>query len=115
MSFIKNTEAVEQKKSIQQVQPDYKKTSGKDVRKDPYETSKPAFSFKSGIDLKKENRRNIILNTIQKRGSVNIKDVSAVIKDCSEKTVQRELLNLVDEGVLKKEGERRWSVYSLTQ
>jgi hypothetical protein len=42
-----------------------------------------------------------------------VKDVSAVVKDCSEKTLQRELLALVAQGVLKKEGERRWSSYVL--
>jgi hypothetical protein len=30
-----------------------------------------------------------------------------------EKTIQRELLALVEEGIVKKEGERRWSTYSL--
>jgi hypothetical protein len=36
-----------------------------------------------------------------------------MIKDCSEKTIQRELIVLVSEKVVKKEGERRWSVYSI--
>ena len=36
-----------------------------------------------------------------------------MLKDVSEKTVQRELFALVKEGVLKKEGEKRWSVYKL--
>jgi len=59
------------------------------------------------------DRRNIIINLIKDKISVNVKDISIVIKDCSEKTIQRELIALVNEGVLKKEGERRWSVYSL--
>lgn len=71
-----------------------------------------AFPVRTGNDLRKENRKNIILNTIQKKGSVTIKDISAVVRDCSEKTIQRELLALVSEHVLVKEGERRWSVYS---
>ena len=71
-----------------------------------------AFPVRTGNDLRKENRKNIILNTIQKKGSVTIKDISAVVRDCSEKTIQRELLALVGERVLIKEGERRWSVYS---
>ena len=40
------------------------------------------------------------------------KDVSAVIKDYSSKTIQRELLNLIRQGLIRKEGERRWSVYT---
>jgi hypothetical protein len=42
-----------------------------------------------------------------------MKDFVKVIPECSEKTIQRELLDLVGKGVLKKEGERRWSTYSL--
>ncbi len=44
---------------------------------------------------------------------MTIKDFSTYIKDCSEKTIQRQLLDLVKDGVLKKDGERRWSRYSL--
>ncbi len=63
--------------------------------------------------VNKKNRRNLIISAIQKSGEVSIKDISVFIKDCSEKTLQRELLAMVDENVLKKEGERRWSRYSL--
>lgn len=48
-----------------------------------------------------------------KSKALTIKDISIVIKNCSEKTIQRELLGMVATGVLKKEGERRWSRYSL--
>ena len=44
---------------------------------------------------------------------MNVKDVLGVVAGVSEKTIQRELLALVDEGILKKEGERRWTLYSL--
>lgn len=58
-------------------------------------------------------RRNTILKLIKDRREVTIKDVSSVVPDVSEKTIQRELLNLVSENVLKKTGEKRWSRYSL--
>jgi len=45
---------------------------------------------------------------------LTIKDFTKNIKDCSEKTIQRELLAMVAKGVLKKEGERRWSKYFLS-
>lgn len=60
-----------------------------------------------------KDRRAIILGLLQKKDKVTVKDVSNVIKDVSDKTLQRELLALVAQGVLKKEGERRWSTYSL--
>ena len=58
-------------------------------------------------------RREAILSLIKSQGEVSIKDISGSIKDCSEKTLQRELGALVAEGVLEREGERRWSTYRL--
>ncbi len=63
-------------------------------------------------DVQKD-RRATILGLLQRKDRLSIKDVSAVIKDCSEKTIQRELLALVAQGVLVKDGERRWSTYRL--
>lgn len=64
-------------------------------------------------DLKRSNRQNVILTMIKKKGEITIKDVSQIVKDCSEKTIQRELIAFITAGVLKKTGERRWSKYSL--
>ncbi|TAK57079.1 hypothetical protein EPO17_02965 [Patescibacteria group bacterium] len=61
----------------------------------------------------KNSRKETILRLLKDKQSLTVKDVSSSIKDCSEKTIQRELLSLVASGVLKKEGERRWSRYSL--
>jgi hypothetical protein len=58
-------------------------------------------------------RRNDVLNIVKSKGKVSIKDIVSVLKDTSVKTVQRELLQLVKEGVLTKEGEKRWSMYRL--
>lgn len=64
-------------------------------------------------DVRHNSRRNTILELLQDKVSVTIKDVMGAIQGCSSKTLQRELLSLVSEGILKKEGERRWSTYSL--
>jgi hypothetical protein len=61
----------------------------------------------------KLNRRNTILKIIKDKKEVTIKDISNLIADVSEKTIQRELITLVSEGVLKKIGEKRWSKYLL--
>lgn len=58
-------------------------------------------------------RREEILTIIKDKKSVSIKDIKLIITGCSEKTLQRELIALVMNGVLKKEGERRWSTYAL--
>jgi hypothetical protein len=62
---------------------------------------------------RQEHRERAILELIKAKGSVNIKDISKSIKGCSEKTIQRKLIALIKSGVIKKEGERRWSRYSL--
>lgn len=59
------------------------------------------------------NRQENILREITHKGQLTIRDLADKISGCSEKTIQRDLLALVDQGVLKKEGERRWSKYSL--
>lgn len=65
--------------------------------------------------FKKTNRQSIIINLLKKKKDLMIKDIALVIRDCSEKTIQRELIALIEAGVLKKTGERRWSRYSLVQ
>jgi predicted HTH transcriptional regulator len=58
-----------------------------------------------------QGRRDRILSIIKDKGEATIKDVSVLVTDFSEKTIQRELMSLIKEGVLIKEGERRWSRY----
>lgn len=67
----------------------------------------------SMANSKKNERQQTILSILQSQSNLTIKDFSKVIKDCSSKTIQRELLDLVSRGLVKKEGERRWSRYSL--
>ena len=62
---------------------------------------------------KKGSRREAILAILRTKESVYIKDVSTVLRDVSEKTVQRELQSMVEEGVVTKSGERRWTTYAL--
>lgn len=57
------------------------------------------------------DRRSAILNIFRSKDKVSIKDVSTLVNGCSEKTIQRELLGLVKDGVLIKEGARRWTTY----
>lgn len=59
------------------------------------------------------SREKVILDSIKEKGEVSVKDISHLIPGVSEKTIQRELVSMVSRGVLKKEGERRWSKYSI--
>jgi hypothetical protein len=75
----------------------------------------PVLNTEDHKDSKEKNsRQELILNTIRQRGELSIKDLTDVIKGCSEKTIQRELVSLVTSGVLLKTGERRWSRYSVS-
>jgi len=60
-----------------------------------------------------KDRRGAIMSVIRDKERASIKDISTLIRDVSEKTIQRELTALITEGVVNKEGERRWSMYSL--
>jgi len=62
----------------------------------------------------KQERQDLLVSYLQGKGWLPIKDIAAILPGFSLKTVQRELTELVDKGLLKKRGERRWSRYSLT-
>jgi len=59
----------------------------------------------------KQGRMSQILDVIRKQKGASVKDISAVVKNYSEKTIQRELALLIKQGLVRKEGERRWSIY----
>ena len=85
-------------------------------RQDSRQERKPIVDANKGhgaVAVKKTVRQECILDILKGQTNLTIKDFSKVIKDCSEKTIQRELSDLVARGVIKKEGQRRWSRYSL--
>lgn len=62
---------------------------------------------------KKDSRQTAIIELLKVKSDLTIKDFVKVITDCSEKTIQRELIELMEKGTVIKRGERRWSTYSL--
>ena len=84
------------------------------------EVSNTKISRKSvnGFDILKKQRSDDIINFIRKNiGGVTITDIKngvyGSLSSCSEKTLQRELISMVKNGVLNKTGEKRWSRYFL--
>jgi hypothetical protein len=65
----------------------------------------------NALDKGHSERTERILELIRSKKSVSIKDISSTIKGCSEKTIQRELNALIQEGLVRRVGERRWSQY----
>lgn len=62
---------------------------------------------------KASERKDKIIEIVREKGEVNVNDVVTSFPDVSSKTIQRELTSMVEENVLKREGEKRWSRYSL--
>ncbi len=57
------------------------------------------------------SRTKKILELVATSSGVSVKDLSQVVPGVSEKTIQRELSALIESGQIRKEGERRWSLY----
>lgn len=87
---------------------------------------KPSKTPRSDLEILGEEDNNIkakdesiqareqkVIEVIRTKGIVSIKDISTVISDVSEKTIQRTLQALIDKGQITKEGERRWARYQL--
>ncbi|MES2471196.1 MAG: hypothetical protein V4526_03115 [Patescibacteria group bacterium] len=75
----------------------------------------PSRDQSADLKDRKDSRKKAIVDLLSKKSNLTVKDFLSVITDCSEKTIQRELIDMVESGVLKKEGERRWSRYSLAK
>jgi predicted HTH transcriptional regulator len=67
----------------------------------------------SSFQMKKQSRREQILALFVKGVDVSIKDIAVRIRGCSEKTIQRELNSLLEDNIIKRIGEKRWSRYIL--
>ena len=78
---------------------------------------------RESFDVLKKQRRSEILDIVksssQGADGASITDIRNSLKgslvSSSEKTLQRELVSMVSEGVLKKSGSKRWSRYSASK
>ncbi len=77
------------------------------IRQEKSDNSNSKGNTKSAI------RKNKILGIIKKKREVGIGELSIMFNEYSEKTIQRDLLEMVDKGVLKKEGHKRWRKYMI--
>jgi len=90
--------------------------SDKMSQKNTGNSLKDIHKTKENFNVLKNDRRDIILNIIKGKGDgATITDIRTSaygpLKDIGEKTLQRELVAMVGEGVLKKVGSKRWSRY----
>lgn len=61
------------------------------------------------------DRADRIKTILEAKPGATVKDIAEVITDVSEKTIQRELNSLIEKGQVLREGERRWSRYSVAK
>jgi len=72
-------------------------------------------AIKDTREDKNADRRKAITSILASKGPSYIKDISTLIREVSEKTIQRDLQALIDSGDVIKEGERRWTTYALSR
>ncbi|MGB0925176.1 MAG: DeoR family transcriptional regulator [Minisyncoccia bacterium] len=61
----------------------------------------------------KFKRHEHILDILKQKKKASINDVCLLFKDCSSKTIQRDLNELIKAGKVMKRGDRRWATYDL--
>ncbi len=61
------------------------------------------------------DRAERIKTVLEAKPQATIKDIAEIITDVSEKTIQRELNSLIEKGQVIRQGERRWSRYSVSK
>ena len=75
------------------------------------------LSVQKNIKTTPENdaskRQKKIQDIIAEKGQATIKDIATRITNCSEKTLQRDLLKLIKDNLIEKEGDKRWSLYRI--
>lgn len=59
------------------------------------------------------DRKQSIINVIQSHKNASMQDITKFVTGYSEKTLQRELVSLIQSGVIKKIGDKRWATYHL--
>jgi len=78
------------------------------------EPTKIIMETSSKSDGLKTKRHKDIVAFLQGNPNVPINDIVSFVGDVSSKTIQRDLNDLIDRGIVIKEGSRRWSTYKLS-
>lgn len=63
--------------------------------------------------VKKETRQSQITKVFASGKVLSLRDLSDMFRDFGSKMIQRDIIDLVRNGILKKTGNKRWSRYSL--
>ncbi len=85
------------------------------IQKDIQSVKNPTMSFNVSVARPASDRQQSILSLMQKKHSINITDIVSEIKGVSEKTIQRDLMDLIQKGQIVREGNKRWSTYRIVR
>ncbi len=78
------------------------------------EENKENNNGQSSIPVLSKNREKQIISVIKPNEWKTIQEIAASLPNISIKNIQRGLLGMVEAGILKKEGDKRWRKYSLS-
>ncbi len=93
---------------------DNKKQDSTSYNNDNFENNKKTESLQlAKVDIKDSRKKDIsdLIKTQGHLSGVSIKDISKIFTNISEKTIQREITEMLLKGQIKKTGEKRWSRY----
>lgn len=65
-------------------------------------------------NIPSNQRKDKILDILKDKKEAAVSEIAEYLKDCSEKTVQRELIALAQKGILTTRGEKRWRRYRIS-
>lgn len=60
------------------------------------------------------DRQRVIIEHLKEKNMAKISDFFAIFQNVSSKTIQRDLQDLVRKDILRREGDRRWTIYTLS-
>lgn len=93
--------------------PAHKRPTARSAASSSGSSSAATASATTASNSDTSTRRARILTIVEAKGEVSIKDITDIITDVSEKTIQRELNAMIEDNQIKRIGERRWSKYTL--
>lgn len=79
------------------------------------DTSKNETTIAEPIEFDMNERQKMIMDHIRKTANARLSDFFSYFEGVSAKTIQRDLQELVESNKLKREGDRRWTIYSLNE
>ncbi len=91
---------------------DTRAVKDKDTVKDTQKALEPAVSVGTSIMT---SRASSILEILRAGGEMSIRDIATNLPEYGGKTLQRELGALIEKGLVRRNGRKRWSRYSIAK